>query len=165
MWFAVDWNVRMRAWLQCRGARSVSTPGGGSVFGVFEKTSRWPKLKEGERRGLGDEVQGAWGQASGNSEEPSKTQRWESWGILSQAVTVSQGDLSVWDLPWASLLALSLRSLIILVSKWLREMEVLSCVNYINWFQVQDHKYSGVFFRRHQKEAITFLEWMFSRGH
>lgn len=37
----------------------MSTPGGGSVFGVFEKTSRWPKLKEGERRGLGDEVQGA----------------------------------------------------------------------------------------------------------
>lgn len=43
--------------LQCGGARSVSMPGGGGVFGVFEKTSGWPKLKEGERTGLGDEVQ------------------------------------------------------------------------------------------------------------
>lgn len=35
----------------------MSKPGGGNVFGVFEKTSGWPKLNEGERRGLGDEVQ------------------------------------------------------------------------------------------------------------
>lgn len=136
-----------------RGNSLCTSPGGVSVFGVFDETPGWLKLKEGEGKRRGDEVQeGAWFQAPGSPEEPSKTPRWEGLGDWehrrARLCVMLWKAPSVWGpiLNSAFLLALFLSSGdFILVFKGLREMEVLSCVNYVNWTQVQDHKYEIVF--------------------